>query len=202
MTTTEALDISTPGSVVMDDADRVRLTPGGATVASLLRIGLGLLYLWAFISQGFGVTYANTEPATAGAPATYGWHFDVDASKGWISSGFKHSPTEAYVAKAHGPTAPIVQNLPTGVDDFGWIFAIGGLGIALTLGIFMRIAGWGGFALNLMIWFAGFPPSSNPIIDGEHMAFAFGILLLMFLHAGNHWGLGRWWTKHTPALLH
>jgi hypothetical protein len=34
-----------------------------------------------------------------------------------------------------------VQRLPTGVDDFGWIFALGGLGIALTLGICSRIAG-------------------------------------------------------------
>jgi hypothetical protein len=28
----------------------------------------------------------------------------------------------------------IVQNLPQGLDDFGWMFAIGGLGIALTSG--------------------------------------------------------------------
>jgi hypothetical protein len=80
---------------------------------------------------------------------------------------------------------------------------LGGLGIALTLGIAMRIAGWGGFALNIMLWFSRpFPPSGNPVIDGEHMAFAFGILLLMFLHAGNRFGLGRWWEAHTPALIH
>ena len=35
------------------------------------------------------------------------------------------------------------------------------------------IAGWGGFLPNIMIWLAGFPPTSNPLIDGEHMAFAF-----------------------------
>ncbi|HEX4082981.1 MAG TPA: hypothetical protein VHX40_08465, partial [Acidimicrobiales bacterium] len=102
----------------------------------------------------------------------------------------------------HGPVAPLLQHLPTGVDDFGWMFALAGLGIALTLGIFMKIAGWGGLVLNLMIWFSGFPPSSNPVIDGEHMAFAFSILLLMYLHAGNRWGLGRWWSRHAPSLLH
>jgi thiosulfate dehydrogenase (quinone) large subunit len=56
--------------------------------------------------------------------------------------------------------------------------------------------------LNILIWFSGFPPSSNPLLDGEHMAFALSILLLMFLQAGNHWGLGRWWRAHTPKLLH
>jgi thiosulfate dehydrogenase [quinone] large subunit len=77
------------------------------------------------------------------AAPSYGWAFSVDASKGWISSGTHHSPTGAYVDKTHGPTSFIVQKLPTGVADFGWMFALGGLGIALTLGIAMRIAGWG-----------------------------------------------------------
>jgi hypothetical protein len=28
------------------------------------------------------------------------------------------------------------------------------------------------------------------------------LLLLMYLHAGDRWGLGRWWRRHTPKLLH
>jgi thiosulfate dehydrogenase [quinone] large subunit len=81
------------------------------------------------------------------------------------------------------------------------MFAMAGLGIGLTLGIFMRLAGWGGFLLNMIIWLSIFPPTNNPIVDGEHMAFAFSILLLMYLQAGNRWGFGRWWRSHTPALL-
>jgi thiosulfate dehydrogenase (quinone) large subunit len=188
-------------AVTMDGRGRVTLPRGGANVAALLRIGLGLLYLWAFVSQAFGVGYTNSE-TDANGNVEYGWHFDYDADNGWITSGFEHSPTAGYVDNAHGPTAFIVQELPTGIDDFGWIFAIGGLGIALTFGIFMGIAGWGGFLLNMIIWFAGFPPSNNPLIDGEHMAFALAILLLMYLQAGNRWGLGRWWRAHTPWLLH
>lgn len=196
--------------VAMDAAGRIRLPRGGARTAALLRIGLGLMYLWAFVAQGFGVGYTNVRtteappPADAAAPApvVYRWTFSYDADKGWISSGFKHSPTEAYVDKnAHGPLAFIPQKLPVGVDDFGWIFALGGLGIALTFGLFSRIAGWGGFALNIMIWFSGFPPSTNPIIDGEHMAFAFSILLLMWIQASNYWGFGRWWRARVPLLL-
>jgi len=191
-----------PGTVRLDPGGRVIVPRGAANTAGLLRIGLGLLYLWAFVSQGFGVVYANSVTNSAGQATSYGWHFSHDASLGWITSGFTHSPTAPFIASTHGPLAFISQNLPTGVDDFGWMLALGGLGIALTLGIAMRIAGWGGFALNIMLWFSLFPPSTNPVIDGEHMAFAFGILLLMFLHAGNRFGLGRWWEAHTPALIH
>jgi thiosulfate dehydrogenase [quinone] large subunit len=72
----------------------------------------------------------------------------------------------------------------------------------LTFGLFANIAGWGGLILNLCIWGAGFPPSSNPLLDGEHMAFALSIFLLMWLHASSYWGLGRWWRAHTPVVLH
>jgi thiosulfate dehydrogenase [quinone] large subunit len=99
------------------------------------------------------------------------------------------------------PLAFIVQNLPQGLDDFGWMFAIGGLGIALTFGIFMRIAGWGGFALNILIWLSGFPPTSNPAIDGTHTIYALLLLLLMFLHAERRWGFGSWWESHLPGFL-
>ena len=138
----------------------------------------------------------STAATTTGTSTsvTYGWHFSYDADQGWITSGFEHSPTGPYVDKTHGPTAPIVKHLPTGVDDFGWIFAIGGLGIALTFGVFSRIAGWGGLLLNLLIWFAGFPPSSNPLIDGEHMAFA---LSIFFYACGS---VAFWALRRPPAV--
>jgi thiosulfate dehydrogenase [quinone] large subunit len=190
----------------MDTAERIRIPRGGAIVAALLRITLGFVYLWAFVSQAFGITYTNkaTPPPNAPAPTktTYEWTFDHDSSKGWISSGFEHSPSEAYVDNnLHGPLAFIPQKLPTGLVDFMWMFAIGGLGIALTFGIAANIAGWGGFLMNILIWLATFPPSTNPLIDGEHVTFALVVLLLMWLQASNYWGLGRWWRAHTPVLL-
>jgi thiosulfate dehydrogenase (quinone) large subunit len=188
--------------VQLDSRRTVVVPRGAANTAALLRIGLGLVYLWGFVAQAFGVTYTNSTTDAAGKVTSYGWHFSYDADLGWITSGFAHSPTGGYVGSTHGPLAFIPKDLPTGLDDAGWMFAIGGLAIALTLGIGMRIAGWGGFLLNMLLWLATFPPSGNPLIDGQHMAFGFGILLLMFLHAGNRWGLGRWWEAHLPALLH
>src|SRR5262245_2625819 len=89
-----------PGIVSMDAAGRIRLPRGGAITAAILRIGIGLIYLWAFLSQGFGILYTNhTENPDVAAPTEvhYQWEFSHDADAGWISSGFSHSPTEGYV---------------------------------------------------------------------------------------------------------
>jgi thiosulfate dehydrogenase [quinone] large subunit len=185
----------------LNDGRAVVVNGRAMNVAALLRITLGLVYLWAFVSQGFGITYTNSTTSSTGE-VSYGWHFDVDADAGWISSGFTHSPTGPYVDKTHGPLSFIPKDLPTGLDDLGWMFAIGGLGVALTLGICMGIAGWGGFLLNILLWFSSFPPTSNPVFDATHTTLALALLLLMYLHAGDRWGLGRWWRRHTPKLLH
>jgi thiosulfate dehydrogenase (quinone) large subunit len=55
--------------------------------------------------------------------------------------------------------------------------------------------------LNLLLWLSTFPPSTNPVIDGEHVTFGLVIFLLMWLQASNYWGFGRWWRRHTPRLL-
>jgi thiosulfate dehydrogenase [quinone] large subunit len=188
-------------TVVLDQQSGTTVSRWAADVAAVLRIGLGLLYLWAFVAGAFGIEYANSTTSATGV-TSYGWHFAYDSHAGWITSGFKTSPTAGFVSTLHGPLAFIPQKLPTGLDDFLWIFALAGLGIGLTLGIFMYLAGWGGFALNVLLWFSLFPPVNNPVIDGEHMAFGVGILLLMLLHAGNRWGLGRWWCRITATWLH
>ena len=118
--------------ISMDLDGRLRLPRGGAIAAALLRIGLGLLYLWAFVSQGLGIGYTNSDNPDAAHPS-YGWHFSYASSHGWITSGFTHSPTGSYTESLHGPLAFIPQNLPTGLDDFGWIFALAGLGVALDV---------------------------------------------------------------------
>jgi thiosulfate dehydrogenase (quinone) large subunit len=195
-----------PRIVAMDLRGRIRIPRLGAMTAALLRIALGLVYLWAFISQAFGITYTNqAQPppdSAAGTQATYEWTFGFDADKGWITSGFDYSPTASYVDNnLHGPLAIIPQKLLTGVDDFMWMFALAGLGVGLTFGVFSILTGVGGLILNLLIWLSTFPPSTNPLIDGEHVTFALAIFLLMWIHASNYWGLGRWWRSHTPTVL-
>jgi thiosulfate dehydrogenase [quinone] large subunit len=194
----DAVTTEASSMVAMDLEGRIRIPRPGAITAAILRIGIGLIYLWAFLAQGFGIGYTNQVEDSGG----YAWHFSYDADNGWISSGFSSSPTSGYVDGLDGPLAFLPQKMPVGLADFGWMFAIGGLGIALTLGIFSRIAGWGGFLLNVVIWFSVFPPSNNPLFDAEHFLLAFILLLLMWIQASNHWGIGRWWRAKTPAFLH
>jgi thiosulfate dehydrogenase (quinone) large subunit len=130
-TTVEATGSAT---VAMDLAGRIRIPKPGAIIAAVLRIGIGLIYLWAFLSQGFGIGYSNQAEGAEGGAADYAWHFGVDGDAGWISSGFTSSPTEGYIGGTDGPLA-------------------------------------------------------------------FILLLLMWLHASNYWGLGRWWRARTPAPL-
>jgi thiosulfate dehydrogenase [quinone] large subunit len=173
-----------------------------ANILALMRIVLGLVYLWGFIAQGFGINYSDsvTDPTT-GKSSNFGWHFSYDASQGWISSGFSHSPIKGFISATHGPLAFIPQDLPSWLDDLGWMVALAGLGIALTFGIFMNLAGIGGCILNILLWFSLFPPSTNPVIDGEHTMYAIIIPLFALLYAGNHWGFGRWWSARTPRIL-
>ena len=38
--------------------------------------------------------------------------------------------------------------------------------------------------------------------EPDLVIYALVLLLLMFLHAGNKWGFGRWWSSLTPRFLH
>ena len=217
--TANLTDAPATGSVPAQDAttDRPdttegpRLTLPAARSAALLRIGLGLIYLWAFFSQGFGIVYSNRPAPPPGSPPAMAyamqpdgaWHFSYDTSKGFITSGFSHSPTSGYLSSnARGPLAFVPNSLPDKANDTLWMFALGGLGFALVLGIFSKIAGWGGLALNVLMWFSSFPNEFNPLLDGEHMIYGLVLVTLMYLRAGDHWGLGRWWRARTPSLLH
>jgi thiosulfate dehydrogenase [quinone] large subunit len=189
--------------------DGVHLNRAAARSAALLRIALGLIYLWAFASQAFGIGYTNKPAPPPGAPPSAAYsmpsdgamHFSYDPAKGYLTSGFEYSPTKGYLGSStHGPLTVITDNLPTKVMDFLWMFAIGGLGIALTLGIFSTLAGWGGLALNALMLGTAFPPERNPLLD-EHVIYGLVVITCLFIRAGDHWGLGRWWRAHTPALL-
>src|SRR6478672_680615 len=103
--------VELPDPVVLGVVKPGSVTKGAADSAALLRIALGLVYLWAFIEQAFGVGYTNTAKSATGQ-ISYGWHFSYNRQLGWITSGFSHSPTAAYIGNTHGPLAFIPQGLP------------------------------------------------------------------------------------------
>ena len=80
-----------------------------------------------------------------------------------------------------------------------------GIGLALILGIGMRIAAVCGVALLALMWLAEFPlaqhtsggepsGSTNPFMD-SHAVYAIAIVAVALSGAGSTWGLGERWAR-------
>lgn len=71
---------------------------------------------------------------------------------------------------------------------------LGLIGLALLTGIGVRIAGYSGAVLVLMMWLSHLPASSNPCID-QHIVYAVLLTGLATVSAGQWVGLGRQWER-------
>ena len=144
------------------------------SVWGLARIAFGWIFLWAFFDKLLGLGY-STLPA-----------------KSWLMGA---SPTTGFLKGAAGTFAPFFNSL-AGNMIVDWLFMAGlfGIGLALVLGIGMRIATYTGSLLLFFMWLAVFPPKTNPILD-DHIIY---ILLLIGLYgagAGDVLGFGKSWKK-------
>jgi thiosulfate dehydrogenase [quinone] large subunit len=135
--------------------------------------------LWAFLDKLFGLG--------RGTPA----------ANAWLDGG---SPTAGFLGKAAtGPFAGFYHSIAGNpVVDVLFMAALLGIGVALILGIGMRIAAAAGALLTVLMWTAVLPPATNPFMD-DHLVYAAVLILLALLGAGNTWGLGRRWAA-TPLV--
>lgn len=140
------------------------------------RILLGWTFLWAFLDKLFGLGFATA------------------AESAWLSGG---SPTTGFLKFAtKGPFADLFSSL-AGSAWVDWLFMIGllALGVALILGIAMKMATCAGALLMALMYAAGFiPPEHNPFVD-EHVIYAVVLVLLYHQNAGSYWGLQTTWSK-------
>lgn len=140
-----------------------------------LRISLGFIFFWAFLDKLFGLGFATT------------------AEKSWLAGG---SPTSGFLGNAvSGPFAETFHKL-AGVVAVDWLFMIGLLliGIALILGIGMKIATYAGSLLLFMMWLSLLLPENNPVID-DHIIYILTLFVLKSLDAGKIFGFGKAWSK-------
>ncbi|MCE7004655.1 DoxX family membrane protein [Kibdelosporangium philippinense] len=152
---------------------------------AVLRIATGLLFLWAFADKLFGFGYAT------------------GSANAWINGG---SPTKGVLSRVDvGPYSETLRGWAGGwLTD--WLFMLGlfGIGVAVTLGIGLRISAIAGTIMMLMMWVAEWPldrfneagqptMSTNPIID-YHIIYAIALIVLAVTYAGNTWGFGRKWA--------
>lgn len=154
---------------------QVKATAHGAVayVWAVTRLFLGWIFLWAFLDKLFGLGHAT--------PAAKGWLDGGNPTKGFLAGGAK-GPFEGFY---HGIAGDPWTN---------WLFMIGlaGIGVALLLGIGIRIAAVSGAILLAMMWTAVLPPENNVFMD-DHLVYAVVLIGLALAGAGDTLGFGRAW---------
>nr|WP_235999031.1 DoxX family membrane protein [Qaidamihabitans albus] len=159
-------------------------TTAGMLVATL-RIATGLVFLWAFLDK------------------TFGWGYATAADKAWVNGG---SPTEGFLSRVEvGPFAETLRSWAgAGWADWLFMLGLGGIAVALLLGVCLRLAAVAGTVMMLLMWAAEWPldrvteageptMSTNPLIE-YHIIYALVLIVLAAVYAGNTWGLGRRWA--------
>jgi thiosulfate dehydrogenase (quinone) large subunit len=156
------------------------------TAVAALRVGTGFVFLWAFLDKTFGL------------------HYSTPSAHAWIHGG---SPTKGFLASvAVGPFQSMFHAW-AGKGWADWLFMLGllGIGLALVLGVGLRIAAVAGVVLVAMMWFAVFPPaqhaadgtataSTNPFVD-EHVMDALALIVVAGFGTASRLGLGAMWAR-------
>ncbi|MCT7355836.1 DoxX family membrane protein [Streptomyces sp. 15-116A] len=168
------------------DETTAAATATRAYVFAGLRLLTGFVFLWAFLDKTFGLGYATP------------------SGKGWIDGG---SPTKGFLSGVTvGPMESTFHDW-AGAAWANWLFMLGllGVGLALILGIGLRLAAVAGTAMMALMWIAEWPPaqhlsdgspsmSTNPFVD-YHLIYAVVLIALAAAGAGATWGLGRAWAR-------
>lgn len=152
--------------------------PWGFTALGIVRILLGFTFLWAFLDKLFGLG------------------FSTPTERAWLNGG---SPTSGFLGGSIEAGNPFAEfwTFWLSLNPFtDTLFMLGllGIGVALLLGVGMRIAAVSGTAMYLLMYLAAFPMTTNPLYD-DHVIMAAVLIAMAGLAAGDHVGLGRRWRR-------
>lgn len=163
---------------VLDDVTAATMTPLTRRILAVTRIALGWVFLWTFLDKTFGLGYSTS------------------SDEAWLSGG---SPTSGYLSSRDGTFSDLFTSM-SGQAWADWMFMGGmaGLGIALALGIGLRLAAAGGVILLGMLYMSSLPLDTNPFLD-MHLVYAISIIALAAARAGDTWGLGGIWANTAPV---
>lgn len=140
-----------------------------------VRICLGLIFLWAFFDKLFGLGFA-TAPGKS-------WLDGISPTVGFLKFG------------TTGPFASFYKGLAGNVF-VDWFFMIGllGIGFSLVFGIGVKVAGYSGALLMLLMWSALLPPKNHPFLD-DHIVYLIVLLIFTKSNVGQVLSFGNWWSQ-------
>ncbi len=156
-------------------------TGKGRYLWAALRLSLGWTFLWPFLDKLFGLGH------------------ETASAKAWIHGG---SPTTGFLKGAAGPFAGIYHGMSGALwADWGFMLGLLCIGVALLLGIGMRVAAGSGALLLVLMWSASLPPANNIFMD-DHLIYALTLIGLVIVGAGDTIGFGRRWTSTALVARH
>src|SRR5690606_26225307 len=115
-------------------------------VWAIARISSGWIFLWAFLDK------------------TFGWGFATPAERAWRNGG---SPTTGFLKGTEENALGGFFSSLAGQAWVDWLFMLGllGVGLALILGVGLRIAAVAGTVMLVLMWLAELPLDNNPFMD-------------------------------------
>jgi thiosulfate dehydrogenase (quinone) large subunit len=156
----------------------------GAHALAILRLATGFIFLWAFLDKTFGLG------------------FSTPAERAWINGG---TPSQGFLGSdaVTGPLKPFFAGIASPATDVLFMLGMLGIGVAIMLGIGLRISAVAGTILMVLMYLAEWPfaagtASTNPVVD-YHIIYALALIVVAATAAGETWGLGAWW-KNVPLV--
>lgn len=181
-----APSMTAPRIHTREDSDRLTLetdivhSSRGRHALAVLRLATGFIFLWAFLDKTFGLGFATP----------------VD--RAWINGG---APSQGYLTSNSvvGPLKSFFAGIASPATDIFFMLGMLGIGIAVMLGIGLRVSAVAGTVIMVLMYLAQWPftantGSNNPAVD-YHIIYALALIVIAALSAGDTWGLGRAWKQ-------
>jgi len=169
-----------PRSRALDSESEIVTTSAGRRSLAVLRLATGFIFLWAFFDKTFGLG------------------FSTPTERAWLNGG---TPAQGFLNSeaVTGPLQPFFVSIATPVTDALFMLGMVAVGLAVMLGIGLRISAVAGSLIMVFMYLAEWPfaanlASTNPLVD-YHIIYALALITVAFLSAGDTWGLGRAWKS-------
>jgi len=98
-----------------------------------------------------------------------------------------------------GPLQPFFAGIASPLSDVLFMAGMLGVGVAVVLGVGLRISAIAGTVILVLMYLAEWPfatntASTNPLVD-YHIIYALSLIVVAATAAGDTWGFGTQWRR-------